>query len=151
MPPTEVLVPLRWADMDAYGHVNNVEFLRLLEQARVQVLPMWFPQGSRLFEQGIVAARHEIEYLVPLDYRPEPVVVESWITRIGGASFDLGYVVRDGSDPAGAGGEPVHYVLAETTIALYDLAAGVTRRMTPGEREGLAAHLGGPVPFRRRR
>ena len=29
------LVPLRWSDMDAYGHVNNVQFLRLLEDARV--------------------------------------------------------------------------------------------------------------------
>ncbi|MFP5335206.1 MAG: acyl-CoA thioesterase, partial [Actinomycetes bacterium] len=23
-------MPLRWSDMDAYGHVNNVVFLRLL-------------------------------------------------------------------------------------------------------------------------
>ena len=28
-----VNVPLRWSDMDAYGHVNNVQFLRLLEDA----------------------------------------------------------------------------------------------------------------------
>ena len=24
--PTEILVPLRWSDMDAYGHVNNVVY-----------------------------------------------------------------------------------------------------------------------------
>jgi acyl-CoA thioester hydrolase len=35
MPARRVLVPLRWSDMDAYGHVNNVQFLRLLEDARV--------------------------------------------------------------------------------------------------------------------
>src|ERR687886_344809 len=35
MPRTRVLTPLRWSDMDAYGHVNNVQFLRLLEDARV--------------------------------------------------------------------------------------------------------------------
>ena len=28
-------VALRWADLDAYGHVNNVEVLRLLEEARI--------------------------------------------------------------------------------------------------------------------
>ncbi|MGL5850524.1 MAG: acyl-CoA thioesterase, partial [Phycicoccus sp.] len=33
--PYRVEVPLRWSDMDAYGHVNNVQFLRLLEDARV--------------------------------------------------------------------------------------------------------------------
>ena len=35
MPRHRVLTPLRWSDMDAYGHVNNVQFLRLLEDARV--------------------------------------------------------------------------------------------------------------------
>ena len=27
--------PLRWSDMDAYGHVNNVRFLTYLEEARI--------------------------------------------------------------------------------------------------------------------
>jgi acyl-CoA thioester hydrolase len=28
-------VPMRWGDMDAYGHINNVEILRILEEARI--------------------------------------------------------------------------------------------------------------------
>ena len=28
-----VPVPVRWADLDAYGHVNNVAVLRLLAEA----------------------------------------------------------------------------------------------------------------------
>ena len=31
----EVEVPLRWGDMDAYGHVNNVTMMQVLEEARV--------------------------------------------------------------------------------------------------------------------
>ncbi|HEY0189416.1 MAG TPA: acyl-CoA thioesterase [Cellulomonas sp.] len=31
-----VPVQLRWSDMDAYAHVNNVEMLRLLEEARIE-------------------------------------------------------------------------------------------------------------------
>ncbi|WP_346243023.1 acyl-CoA thioesterase [Micrococcus luteus] len=31
----EVRIPLRWADMDAYGHVNNIAVVQLLEEARV--------------------------------------------------------------------------------------------------------------------
>ncbi|MGX1474786.1 UNVERIFIED_CONTAM: acyl-CoA thioesterase FadM [Streptomyces canus] len=41
--------PLRWADMDAYGHVNNVVFLRYLEEARIDFLfrpEKDFKQGS---------------------------------------------------------------------------------------------------------
>ena len=31
----EVLVPMRWGDMDAYGHINNVQIVRMLEEARI--------------------------------------------------------------------------------------------------------------------
>ena len=31
-----VPIRLRWSDLDAYGHVNNAEMLRLLEEARIQ-------------------------------------------------------------------------------------------------------------------
>ena len=30
-----VQVPMRWGDMDAYGHVNNVNLIRLMEEARI--------------------------------------------------------------------------------------------------------------------
>ena len=26
---------MRWGDMDAYGHINNVELVRMLEEARI--------------------------------------------------------------------------------------------------------------------
>ena len=39
---TSTLVPLRWSDMDAYGHVNNVQYLRLLEEARITAFAQWF-------------------------------------------------------------------------------------------------------------
>ncbi len=50
--------PLRWADMDAYGHVNNVVFLRYLEEARIDFLF----RPDKDFQQGSVVARHEIDY-----------------------------------------------------------------------------------------
>ncbi len=31
-------LPLRWSDMDAFGHVNNVVFLRYLEEARIDFM-----------------------------------------------------------------------------------------------------------------
>ena len=33
--PLRVQVPMRWGDMDAYGHVNNIAVVQLLEEARV--------------------------------------------------------------------------------------------------------------------
>jgi acyl-CoA thioester hydrolase len=31
-------IPIRWGDMDAYGHVNNTVYFRYMEQARVEWL-----------------------------------------------------------------------------------------------------------------
>jgi acyl-CoA thioester hydrolase len=139
-------VPLRWSDMDAYGHVNNVQFLRLLEDARVIGFEGWFGQDRSVLAEGILVARHEIEYLAPLLFRVPPIVVEMWATRIGGAGFDLAYEVRDGHGP----GDTV-YARAETTLVLYDFATSKPRRMDPPLREVLSAHSGEPVPFRWRR
>ena len=30
--------PVRWSDMDAYGHVNNARFMTLYEEARVALM-----------------------------------------------------------------------------------------------------------------
>ena len=90
-----VEVPLRWSDMDAYGHVNNVQYLRLLEDARVIGFRSWFPDRPTMLDEGIVVTRHVIEYRSPLTYRAAPVEVDMWVTRVHGAGFDLGYTVRD--------------------------------------------------------
>lgn len=144
--PTEVPVQLRWSDMDAFGHVNNVQFLRLLEIARISGLPQWFGDLQDAVHDGVMVARHEIEYDAPLEYRPEPVVVRMWVTRLGGSGFDVGYWIVD---PPEVGS--TRYAVAATTMVLYDFAAARPRRMSPGEREALRAHLGEPVHFRRRR
>lgn len=141
-----VNVPLRWSDMDAYGHVNNVQFLRLLEDARVTGFREWFGRDADspgLLDEGVLVARHEIEYIAPLTFRHAPIAVEMWCTKIGGAGFDLAYDVRD---PEGFGSG--HYARAETTLVLYDFAGTRPRRMRPDERSTLAEHRGDPVPFR---
>ena len=143
-----VNVPLRWSDMDAYGHVNNVQFLRLLEDARVIGFEDWFGQDRSVLSEGILVARHEIEYLAPLQFRVPPIVVEMWPTRIGGAGFDLAYEVRDGR--AGPGGDTV-FARAETTLVLYDFASSTPRRIDESLRAVLEQHAGDPVPMRWRR
>lgn len=139
-------VALRWSDMDAYAHINNVQFLRLLEDARVIAFRDWFDQDRSLLDEGVLVSRHEIEYRRPLGFRPEPVRVEMWVSRIGGAGFDVAYIV---TDPEGVGDEV--YAVAETELALYDFAAAAPRRMRPKERASLEAVKGMPAPLRRRR
>jgi acyl-CoA thioester hydrolase len=118
--------PLRWADMDAYGHVNNVAFLRYLEEARIDLMFRLAPEeGSATFAGGSVVARHEIAYLRPLVHRHEPVTIETWVTDITAASMTLGYEVKDGATV---------YARAATVVVPYDLAHQRPRRITAAER-----------------
>jgi acyl-CoA thioester hydrolase len=129
--------------MDAYGHVNNVQFLRLLEDARVIGFQEWFGQDRSLLAEGVVVARHEIEYLAPLTFRHAPISVDMWATKVSGSSFDLAYEVRD---PAEFG--TTLYARAETTLVPYDFETGSIRRLRPDERAVLKGVAGDPVPFR---
>jgi acyl-CoA thioester hydrolase len=141
--PYHVEVPLRWSDMDAYGHVNNVQFLRLLEDARVTGFEDWFGQDRSMLNEGVLVARHEIEYLAPLTFRHAPIVVAMWATTVSGASFDLGYEVRDD-----AGNDAALYARAETTLVAYDFTTARPRRLREEERQVLQRFSGQPVPFR---
>jgi acyl-CoA thioester hydrolase len=129
--------------MDAYGHVNNVQFLRLLEDARVIGFQEWFGQDRSLLNEGVLVARHEIEYLAPLDFRHAPISVDMWATKVSGSSFILAYEVRD---PTEVG--TTLYARAETTLVAYDFTVAAPRRIRPDEREVLQGVAGDPVPFR---
>lgn len=139
-------VPMRWSDMDAYGHINNVQFLRLLEDARVVAFEEWFGQDRSLLDEGVLVARHEIEYLAPLSFRRQPVPIRMWTMRLTAASFDVGYEVgeRDGD-------QSTLYARAETTLVLYDFETARPRRMTPDLKASLQRYAGADVPFRWRR
>src|SRR5690554_2241347 len=88
-------IHLRWSDLDAFGHVNNVQVARLLEEARVRAFwkddtPAAFP--SAVIDSGPEAttwtliARQELEYLKPMPYFKDPVDVQTWFSKLGGAS-----------------------------------------------------------------
>lgn len=154
--PYAAQVSLRWSDMDAYAHINNVQFLRLLEDARVIGFRDWFggqDAGQRtLLDEGVLVSRHEIEYRRPLGFRHEPVEIQMWVSRVGGAGFDVAYIVTDPAGMSTDGGERGNvYAVAETELALYDFTSQTPRRMRDHERESVRAHVGGPAPFRRRR
>lgn len=144
--PARFLVPLRWSDMDAYGHVNNVQFLRLLEDARVTAFREWFGEDRTMLDSGVLVARHEIEYLAPLTFRHAPIAVDMWVTHIAGAGFDLAYEVLDPPEV----GDRV-YARAETSLVAYAFETAAPRRLAPDERAALRSHVGPPVPMRWRR
>ncbi len=148
MPRHRLLIPLRWSDTDAYGHINNVLFLRLLEEARVQALDDYLTDGVGP-PTALLVARSEIEHIEPLLYRPAPVTVDLWVTRIGAADFDMAYEVLDPAKDAQAG--EMIYAQAETMLVVFDPGSARPRRITAPERARLEGWRDEPVRWRRRR
>lgn len=154
-----VPVTLRWSDIDAYGHVNNAEMLRLLEEARIRAF--WAddagpgevePHATAVISGGpgaqtiTLIASQQIEYLAPAPYVRRPLDVQLWIGRLGGASLEICYEVRS---PANEGEQAV-YARAATTLVLVDAATQRPRRLTSHEREAWAEYVDEPVQFRKR-
>lgn len=154
-----VPVTVRWSDLDAYGHVNNVAMLRLLEEARIRAF--WAPDpdqvryGATVPDENLLlvgahedlatfVASHRIDYLKPLPYRQDPVQVELWITRLGGSSLTLAYRVFTGEDADGS-----HtYALAETVLVTVQRASGQPCRLPADVRDALGVYLGERPPLR---
>ena len=146
------LCPLRWGDMDAYGHVNNVLFLRYLEQARIGMFHAAAPDdGGGLVDTGILVARHEIDYLRPLRYRQRPVAIDVWVTDIAAASFEVCYEVLDPAEPdQDVPGGDVVYARAESTMVVFDFSRNAPRRLHPDELARLRPWEDAPVALKRR-
>jgi len=119
---------MRWSDMDAYGHVNNTAYLAYLEQARVS---MFFDRYDASFSGGTVVKHHEINYLRPVVYHPEPLRLELWVDQIRAASFRVQYDVYDGDTLAAQ---------ASTTLVTFDFGCDRPRRISPEERRILSGY-----------
>nr|WP_129668598.1 thioesterase family protein [Phytoactinopolyspora endophytica] len=131
--------------MDVYSHVNNIVYLRYLQEARVDMLFVHaHRQGAEGLAGGTVVTRHEIDYRSPLEYRQRPLLVETWVRDVRNSTFTLGYELVDVGDD---GGRTV-YAVATTTLAPYDLAAGRPRRVADKERKVLDGYRdpAGPEP-----
>lgn len=107
-------VHLRWGDMDIFKHINNVAYVGYLEDARVALLAnAGFAPDLDGFGQLVV--RHEIDYVKPLVFQPEPIEMTVWIESMGNSSYVIGYSMHDGG---------VEYLRAKTTMVCMDLERG---------------------------
>lgn len=151
-------VAVRWSDMDVYGHVNNARVVTLLEEARTELLfGEGALRGAQALAEGVVVVELAVRYRSPLVYSTRPVRVQLWVSELRPASFTLQYAVSaadewadsgrapgggsaggaDGGSGEGRGGG--FAVTASTQLAPYETATRRPRRLSPAEREFLAA------------
>jgi acyl-CoA thioester hydrolase len=134
--------PLRWADMDSLGHVNNVTYVDYLQEARVDMFAVHAPaSGGEDLAEGVVVVRHEVEFVAPLVFRPEPVRIETWVTEVRAASFTMAYEILDEA----ADGSRAVYTRAISRLTPFVFTLERPRRIRPEERAVLERFLG-PAP-----
>jgi acyl-CoA thioester hydrolase len=87
------ILPIRWGDMDAMGHVNNTVYFRYMEQARIE----WFERlgynTGQNAQEGPVIVNASCTFLVPLVY-PGNVEVRMFIGHPGRSSLPTHYELR---------------------------------------------------------
>lgn len=123
---------VRWSDVDAYRHVNNVCYVTYVQEARIDYLTeLGVREGG---DRGFVAARTDLDYRRPLFFRPEPYDVHSWVSRVGTSSFTVATEIRDGDEVLAS---------AQTVMVAFDTARQRAVPLTEHQRAVLLAELPG--------
>jgi acyl-CoA thioester hydrolase len=91
--PIVTAIPVLWGDEDAFGHVNNVTYLRWCESVRVEYLCRigLFP-SLPTHGVGPILANLKCDYEWPVTF-PDTVEVGARVTRIGTTSFRMDHLI----------------------------------------------------------
>lgn len=88
----ETTVEIRFADIDAMGHVNNAVYFSYFEQARMAYFKERVARIWDWNEDGIIVARNEIDYVFPVLLN-DRMVIRLWVNHVGNKSFSVCYRV----------------------------------------------------------
>jgi acyl-CoA thioester hydrolase len=99
-PGVTIDIPIRWGDLDALGHVNNIYFFQYCESARIAYFDaIGIDRFRRKPTDGPGMVSANLNFRRQLRY-PGLVRVTANTTAIGDKSFTLHYTIRDASDNA---------------------------------------------------
>jgi len=128
---------VRFGDLDAMQHMNNVEFLRFFETARIeylqQISPEHVPTSTATF--GFIFAECHIAYRAPAFYGDD-IRTFIWPQELKRSSIRLGFEMRvDARDEVVADGWG--------TLVGYDYEAGRAQPVPDELRARIAPAVGG--------
>lgn len=127
-----VWLPIRFRDVDAFGHVYHAEFLTLLDEARTR----WFRDAMGIDNPtDYVLARVEIDYVSSIVLADEAVRATFEVERIGRTSLTLVETMHARDDRVVS--------RSRVVTVLRDVATGTSRRLTDTERDRAVTLLRG--------
>jgi len=89
-------IPIRFGDLDVFGHLNNARYLTLMEHARycyMVHLGLWEESGS-FFDMRVIVADAHVAFLAPV-YLNQVVRVWTRVVQLGNKSFRYEYELTD--------------------------------------------------------
>ncbi|WP_140413447.1 MULTISPECIES: acyl-CoA thioesterase [unclassified Pandoraea] len=116
-------MPIRWGDMDAFGHVNNTVYFRYMEQVRISWLEtLDVASEERSAGEGPVIINAHMTFLKQLRY-PGDIDCRMFIGEPGRTSVDTRFELRRADTPdviAAEGGAKIVWVnyLEEKSVPL---------------------------------
>ena len=123
-------IRVRWSDVDAFKHVNNVKYLEYFHDARVvYTLAMQSP-GDSFGPTAVV--RTDVHYRRPITYRRTPYEVHSWVSHVGTTSYTVASEIRDGEEVLAR---------AEVVMAGFDRSTGRAVPLSADHRRRLLEQL----------
>lgn len=79
--PIQKEISVRWSDMDAFKHVNNVIYLKWVEIARVEYMTKHLTGDLNDVRLGPILARQDCRYIFPITF-PDTVIVAIKVSEI---------------------------------------------------------------------
>ena len=119
-PPFTQTLRVDMADIDRQGHVNNVAYVRYIQDVAVA---HWLAVASAEARTAYtwVVRRHEVEYLRPA-FPGDELLLRTWVGEPSGATWERFTEVWRAGDE-----KPI--VTARTVWVLLDAASGRPRRV----------------------
>ena len=124
---------VRWNDLDAFGHVNNANYLTYVQESRADFT--WWSRkraGETPLLMDMVVARAEVDFLEPIYEGGFDLDVEIWVSKIGNASFDLAYQMSS---------KGTIFANAKTVQVAVSMETKKSRPLSDIEREYLGRYL----------
>lgn len=126
---------IRWADLDAFKHINNAAYLVYMQEARADFT--WFSRIARGEEPllaDMVVARAEVDYISPIHQTGTTLDVEIYVEKVSNSSFVMVYEMSQGGTLRAKG---------KTVQVGVDMETEKARRLRDKEREFLNQYLEG--------
>lgn len=109
-------IEIRFADLDAMGHVNNSVYLTYIEMARVKYSDTVLGTNVDFSKDGFILARATVDFIVSIELH-DKIHVATRCSRMGTKSFDLEYEIIKTNE-----GQPVVVAKGTTVCVGYNYA-----------------------------